>query len=51
MKTYKVVYSIINKPGKMVAFYQTVCADFARMQAYKELGGWGVVSIWEVSEA
>ena len=35
MKTYKVVYSIANKPGKKVAFYQTTCADFARMQAKK----------------
>jgi hypothetical protein len=51
MKTYKVVYSIANKPGRKVAFYQTTCADFARMQAYDELGGWSAVTIWEVTEA
>jgi hypothetical protein len=51
MKTYKVVYSIANKPGRKVALYQTTCADFARMQAYDELGGWSVVTIWEVTEA
>ena len=50
MKTYKVVYSIANKPGRKVAFYQTTCADFARMQAYDDLGGWGAVTIWEVIE-
>ena len=48
--SHKVVYSIANKPGKKVAFYQNVCADFARMQAYDDLGGWGVVTIWEVTE-
>ena len=51
MKTYKVVYSIANKPGKKIAFYQTTCADFARMQAYDDRGGWGVVTIGEVTEA
>lgn len=50
MKTYKVVYSIANKPGQKVAFYQTTCADFARLQAIDELGGWGVVTVWEVTE-
>ena len=50
MKTYKVVYSIANKPGKKVAFYHNVCTDFARMQAYDDLGGWCVVTIWEVTE-
>ena len=50
MKTYKVVYSIANQPGQKVAFYQAVCADFARMYAYDDLGGWGVVTIWEVTE-
>ena len=50
MKTYKVVYSISNKPGKKVAFYQDVCAEFARIRAIDELGGWSVVTIWEVTE-
>ncbi len=50
MKTYKVVYSIANKPGRRVAFFDTTCADFARMKAYDELGGWSVVTIWEVTE-
>ena len=50
MKTYKVVYSIAHKPGRQVAFYQTVCADFARMKAIDELGGWNVVTVWEVTE-
>ena len=39
MRTYKVVYSIANKPGRKVAFYQNACPDFARMQAYDDLGG------------
>ena len=51
MKTYKVIYSIANKPGKMVAFYHTACAEFARMKAIDDLGGWGVVTVWEVVEA
>lgn len=41
MKTYKVIYSIANKPGRMVTFYHTACADFARIKAYDDLGGWG----------
>ena len=50
MKTYKVVYTIANKPGKNVIFYEAACAEFARLRAYDELGGWGVVTIWEVKE-
>ena len=50
MKTYKVVYSIANKPGKRVGFYQAFSATLARSYAYDELGGFGVVSIWEVTE-
>ena len=50
MKTYKIVYSIANKPGKHVTFYEAACADFARIRAWDELGGWGVVAIWEVTE-
>ena len=50
MKTYKVVYSVARKPGRRVAFYQYACADFTRMHAYDELGGLGVVTIWEVTE-
>ena len=50
MKTYKVVYSIANKPVRKVAFYQDACADFARMYAYDDLGGCGVVTIREVTE-
>ena len=34
MKTYKVVYSIANKPGKKVAFYQDACG---RLRAYARL--------------
>ena len=30
--------------------FDAVCADFARMYAYDDLGGWGVVTIWEVTE-
>ena len=51
MKTYKIVYSIANKPGRKVTFYEAACADFARLRAMDDLGGWGVVTIWEVSEA
>ena len=50
MKTYKVVYTIANKPGRYVAFYEAACADFARIRARDELGGWGVVTICEVTE-
>lgn len=50
MKTYKVVYTLHNKDGRYVAFYQATCADFARMKAMDELGGFGVVVIWDVVE-
>ena len=50
MKTYKIVYTIANKPGRHVTFYESVCADFARQQAREELGGWDIVTIWEVTE-
>ena len=29
MKTYKIVYTIANKPGRHVTFYEAACADFA----------------------
>ena len=51
MKTYKVVYSIANKPGRKVAFYQAFSPELARSYAYDELGGFCVVTIWEVTEA
>ena len=50
MKTYKIVYTIANKPGRHVAFYEDVCEDFACIRARDELGGWGVVTILEVTE-
>ena len=50
MKTYKIVYTIANKPGKHVTFYEATCADFARIRARDELGGWDIVTIWEVTE-
>jgi hypothetical protein len=50
MKTYKVVYTIAYKPGRKVAFYQAFSPELARSYAYDELGGFGVVSIWEVTE-
>ena len=50
MKTFKVVYSIANQPGRKVTFVQTACADFARMQVRDEMGGWDKVTIWEVTE-
>ena len=50
MKTYKIVYTIANKPGRHVTFYEAACADFARFRAQDDLGGWGVVTIWEVTE-
>ena len=50
MKTYKIVYTIANKPGRFVTFYEDACADFACIRARDELGGWGVVTIWEVKE-
>lgn len=50
MKTYKIVYSIANKPGKNVTFYEAVCEDFARERARDDLGGWDIVTIWSVTE-
>ena len=50
MKTYKIVYTIANKPGRHVTFYEATCADFARIRARDELGGWDIVTIWEVTE-
>ena len=50
MKTYKIVYTIANKPGRHVVFYESVCADFARLRARDELGGWDKVTIWDVTE-
>ena len=50
MKTYKIVYTIANKPGRHVTFYEAACADFARIRARDELGGWDKVTIWEVTE-
>jgi hypothetical protein len=50
MKTYKIVYTIAYKEGRCVTFYEAACADFARMRAYDDLGGWGKVTIWDVSE-
>ena len=50
MKTYKIVYSIANKPGRHVVFYEAACEDFARIRARDDLGGWDVVTIWEVTE-
>jgi hypothetical protein len=50
MKTFKIVYTIANKPGRHVTFYETTCAEFARLQAIDELGGWNVVTVWEVTE-
>ena len=50
MKTYKIVYTIANQPGRHVAFYEAACADFARIRARDELGGWDIVTIWEVTE-
>ena len=50
MYTYKIVYSIANQPGQKVAFVQANNEISARVQAEKELGGWGVVSIWEVTK-
>jgi hypothetical protein len=50
LKTYDVVYSTANNQERWLLFYQDACADFARMHAYDDLGGWGVVTIWEVTE-
>ena len=50
MKTYKIVYSIANQPGRHVTFYEAACADFARIRARDDLGGWDKVTIWEVTE-
>lgn len=50
MKTYKIVYTLANKPGRFVTFYEDVCPEFARIKATDDLGGWANVTIWEVKE-
>lgn len=50
MKTYKIVYTLANKPGRHVVFYEAACESFARIRAQDDLGGWNVVTIWEVKE-
>lgn len=50
MKTYKIVYTIANKPGRFVTFYQAVSPEIARIHARDDLGGWDIVTIWEVTE-
>lgn len=50
MKTFKIVYTLKNQSGRHVMFYEATCADFARIHARDELGGWDAVTIWEVTE-
>ena len=55
MKTYKVVYSEDNKPGKKVMFVQATDPISARHNAERDLmGSWGnfncPYTFWEVTE-
>lgn len=55
MKTFKVVYSEINKPGKKVMFVQAQDSGMARFNAERDLmGSWGnfncPYTFWEITE-
>ena len=54
MKTYKVIYSIENQPGRKVTFVQADNEIAARHATYREFGGRSSfdtkVTIWEVKE-
>lgn len=54
MKTYKIVYSILNQPGQKVTFVQAWNEIDARQVAYREQGGHDAfdtkMTIWEVKE-
>lgn len=54
MKTYKIVYSIANQPGKKVMLVQAYNEIDARHAAYREYGGNSAfetnMAIWEVTE-
>lgn len=54
MKTFKIVYSITNQPGKKVMFVQAWSEADARYVAYREQGGHDSfdtnMSIWEIKE-
>ena len=54
MKTYKIVYSILDQPGQKVTFVQAWNEIDAKFAAYKEQGGTDSfdtkMSIWEVKE-
>ena len=55
MKTYKVIYSEANKPGKKVMFVQATDPISARHNVERDLmGSWGnfncPYTFWEVTE-
>jgi len=55
MKTYKVVYTEANKPGRKVIIVQADNAEMARLNAERDLmGSWGnfncPYTFWEVTE-
>ena len=55
MKTYKVVYCELYKPGKKVMFVQAPDSNMARLYAERDLmGSWGnfncPYTFWEITE-
>lgn len=53
-KTYKVVYTIPNMPGRKVTLVEAYNETDARIAAYRENGGYDSfsahITIWEVKE-
>ena len=39
MKTFKIVYTIDNKPGRFVTFLEAAGAEIARCHLYEQYGG------------
>lgn len=55
MKTYKVVYTEVNKPGRKVIIVEAPDENMARLNAERDLmGSWGnfncPYTFWEVKE-
>lgn len=54
MKTYKVIYTVTNQPGRKVTFVQAYNEIDARHATYREFGGHDSfstnITIWEVQE-
>ena len=53
-KTYKIVYSVRNQPGRKVTFVDAYNENDARTALYREYGGYSAfetgLSVWDVTE-